>query len=248
MSAPAEAALSPRTWLGIVADAFTLFDDAEARGFGTPPFSLGGGTVLMLRFRHRLSRDVDLFGYDAQWLSVLSPRLNAMAASLTTDYAEQANTIKLVTPRGDIDFVIAGDVAAPVDRTVAAVAGRDLDIDPTSEILAKKLFYRAAGFKARDVYDLSAALDLAPEAAARAVDAALPQADILLRRFAELKCLPPSELLSGIVPYGGRLDHADGMLDKVEAFVRSRRSLGGPPASGRPEPRSGGRRREVFAP
>ena len=62
MSAPAEAALSPRTWLGIVADAFTLFDDAEARGFGTPPFSLGGGTVLMLRFRHRSSKDVDFFG------------------------------------------------------------------------------------------------------------------------------------------------------------------------------------------
>ena len=55
MSTPAEAALSPRTWLRIIADAFALFDDAEAREVGTPLFSLGGSTVLMLRFRHRLS-------------------------------------------------------------------------------------------------------------------------------------------------------------------------------------------------
>ncbi len=247
MSIP-EGALTPRSWLEIIADAFTLFDDAEARGFGTPPFSLGGGTVLMLRFRHRLSKGVDVFGYDARWLSVLSPRLDATAAALATDYAEQANTMELVTPRGDIDVVIAGDVAMPVDRTVATIAGRDLDVDPTSEILAKKLFYRAAGFKPRDVYDMSAALDLAPEAAARAVDAALPKADILLRRLAELRRLAPSELVAGIVPYGERLAHADGMLDKVEDFVRSRRGLGGPSASVALQPRSAGRRREVFAP
>ncbi len=247
MSTRAEAGLSSRTWLEIVADAFTLFDDAEARGFGTPPFSPGGGTVLMLRFRHRLSEGVDLFDDDAIWLSVLSPRLNAVAAGLAIGHAEQANGMELVTPRGDMDLVIAGDGATPVDRTVAAIAGRDLDVDPTSEILAKRLFYRAAGFKPRDVYDPSATLDLAPEDAARAVDAALPQADILLRGFAELRRLPPSELLAGIVPYGARLDHADSMLDKVEGVVRSRRGFGGPSASGGSESKSGGRHREVFA-
>ncbi len=79
---------TPETWLQIIASAYALFDDAVAKGFGDPPFSLGGGTVLMLRFKHRLSKDIDLFGYDAQWLSVFSPRLNERAASLAERYTD----------------------------------------------------------------------------------------------------------------------------------------------------------------
>ena len=154
-----------------MASAYALFDDAVAKGFGDPPFSLGGGTVLMLRFKHRLSKDIDLFGYDAQWLSVFSPRLNERAAMLAASYTEQSNTIKIVTASGDIDFIIAADVVAPVARSVDLIAGRLIAVDPVTEILAKKLFYRAATFKIRDIYDLSAAIDLAPDEAARAVRA-----------------------------------------------------------------------------
>lgn len=93
---------TPETWLQILASAYELFDDAVAKGFGEPPFSLGGGTVLMLRFKHRLSKDIDLFGYDAQWLSVFSPRLNERAAMLAASYTEQSNTIKIVTASGDM--------------------------------------------------------------------------------------------------------------------------------------------------
>ena len=109
---------------------------------------MGGGTVLMLRFRHRLSKDIDWFGYDAQWLSLLTPRLNETAAGIAQDYAEQANAIKITTAQGDIDFIIAADVARPVKREVRVVEGRELALDPTYEILAKKLFYRAASLEA----------------------------------------------------------------------------------------------------
>ena len=213
--------MNPETWLDILATAFVLFEDARDQGFGDPPFSLGGGTVLMLRFKHRLSKDIDLFGYDAQWLSVLSPRLNAKAASLALDYVEQANAVKLVTARGDIDFIIAGDVTTMIERTAETFLGREVTIDPISEILAKKLFYRAATFKPRDVYDLSAAIDLAPTDAARAVQAAAAKTDLVLRRLAELAKLHPDTLLEGIIPYEDSLRHAPGMVEKVTTFIES---------------------------
>ena len=168
-----------------------------------------------------MSKDIDLFGYDAQWLSVLSPRLNAKAASLALDYVEQANAVKLVTARGDIDFIIAGDVTTMIERTAETFLGREVSIDPISEILAKKLFYRAATFKPRDVYDLSAAVDLASADAARAVQAAVTKTDLVLRRLAELAKLDPDTLLEGIIPYEDSLRHAPGMVEKVTTFIES---------------------------
>jgi hypothetical protein len=208
-----------QTWSQILIAAYRLFDDLKSKGFPDPPFSLGGGTVLMFRFRHRLSKDIDFFGYDAQWLPLLSPRLNETAAAMATDYVEQANAVKLVLPQGDIDFIIAGDVAVPVVRELATLEGRTISLDPTSEILAKKLFYRAASFKARDVYDLSAAIDLDPDAAKRAVRAAVSKSDLLLRRIDEFAKLDPAILLKGLTPYEGDLPHAAGMVAKVKDFV-----------------------------
>ena len=215
---------TPESWLQIIRQAYELFDDAKARGFGDPPFSLGGGTVLMLRFKHRLSKDIDLFGYDAQWLSVFSPRLNDLAASLAESYTELANTIKIVTSSGDIDFIIAADVAAPVTRNLESIAGRPMAVDPISEILAKKLFYRAATFKVRDIYDLSAAIDLAPHDATAAMQAALSKRDILLRRLDQLKDISHQDLASEIIGFEGALQHSRGMVEKVRSFVLALRS------------------------
>ena len=214
---------TPETWLQIIASAYALFDDAVAKGFGDPPFSLGGGTVLMLRFKHRLSKDIDLFGYDAQWLSVFSPRLNEQAAMLAESYAEQSNTVKIVTASGDIDFIIAADVVAPVPRTVERIAGRLIAVDPVSEILAKKLFYRAATFKVRDVYDLAAAIDLEPQEAARAVRAALSKREILVRRLDQLRGVASQDLVSEIIAYDGVLQHSQDMVEKVRSFVIAQR-------------------------
>ena len=147
--------------------------------------------------------------------------MNAKAASLALDYVEQANGVKLVTARGDIDFIIAGDVATPVERTGERFLGREVTIDPIAEILAKKLFYRAATFKPRDVYDLSAAVDLAPVDAARAVQAAATKTNLVLRRLAELAKLHPDTLLEGIIPYDDSLRHAPDMVEKVMAFIES---------------------------
>jgi hypothetical protein len=214
-----ESPLTTKTWATILASAYALFDDLDRKGFKNPPFSLGGGTVLMLRFKHRLSQDIDFFGYDAQWLSLLSPRLNETAAAMASSYTEQANGVKIVMPHGDIDFIIAGDVASPINRTKVLLEGREILLDPTSEILAKKLFYRAASLKARDVYDLSAAIDIDPDEAKRAAQAAASKKALLIRRLEEMKKIDQNGLLQGIAPYDGALRHAEDMVSKVRNFL-----------------------------
>ena len=216
------------SWKLVINSAYRIFNDLEAKGFGEPPFSLGGGTVLMLRFRHRLSKDIDWFGYDAQWLSLLTPRLNETAARIARDYAEQANSIKITTVDGDIDFIIAADVAKPVEREIRIVEGRELTLDPTYEILAKKLFYRAASLKPRDVYDLCTAIDLDPEAARRAVAAAHLKRRQILDRLRRLVAGGEKDLLSTIIPFDGALTHADRMLARAYDFVVAELGTPGP--------------------
>jgi len=98
--------MDENSWKGLLASALSIFDDIERRGFGAPDVSLGGGTVLMMRYHHRLSKDVDLFLHDAQWLAYLTPRLNDHVATMARDYTEQANTIKLVLGDGDIVLLV----------------------------------------------------------------------------------------------------------------------------------------------
>lgn len=91
-------------WKGLLKTALAILDDLDAHGDGAPEVAMGGGTVLMMRMRHRLSRDIDLFLHDAQWLARLTPRLNDRIAAMVRDYSEQANSIKLVLSEGDIDL------------------------------------------------------------------------------------------------------------------------------------------------
>jgi hypothetical protein len=98
------------SWQQILASAVSIFDDLKSRKLDLPYLVLGGGTVLMFRFEHRLSRDVDFFMRDVQWLGYITPRLNDVVAAMVEGYEEQANSLKLVLPAGDIDFVAASTV------------------------------------------------------------------------------------------------------------------------------------------
>lgn len=211
--------LDTETWTQVLSSAFEILDDLASQGFGTAPFVLGGGTVLMLRFSHRLSNDINLFTYDARWLALVTPRLNPTAQALARDYDEQANVVKIVMRHGDIDFIVSGQVTANAGGQTIQAIGRTIEVDTTAEILAKKAFYRASSFKPRDVYDMSAAIDLDPSSAAEAIRAAAPKAPLLLRRLDAMKSLDERSLVAEIVPYGTSLPHAKGMVAKVANFV-----------------------------
>ena len=51
----------PGAWRTLFARAMQLIDELEQRTGHAPFWTLGGGTVLMLRYRHRQSKDIDIF-------------------------------------------------------------------------------------------------------------------------------------------------------------------------------------------
>ena len=58
----------PDTWERLFRSALRLLDDIERRGIRNLLWSFGGGTVLMLRYQHRSSKDIDIFVPDPQAL------------------------------------------------------------------------------------------------------------------------------------------------------------------------------------
>lgn len=141
-------------WEILFRRALEIVDAVAASGTRFDDWSFGGGTVLMRRYRHRVSRDVDIFVPDPQYLGYVSPRLNDTAESLTSKYLETANSVKLFFPEGEIDFIASAPLTEnpTVNETVL---GRKVRVETTSEILAKKVWHRGQEFTARDIFDLA---------------------------------------------------------------------------------------------
>ena len=164
MSAPDLSQAGP--WQHLFEHAMRLMSHLESQ-VANPGWSFGGGTVLMLRIGHRQSRDIDLFIPDPQMLGYLSPRLSEVAEAITTDYEENAEFIKLYLPHGEIDVVVGKALtAAPFD--LVSHGGRDIRVETSAEILAKKLWHRGDRGAARDLFDLCAVAQHEPEAIAQA--------------------------------------------------------------------------------
>lgn len=62
------AAVPNGVWQGSLQQAYSLIDEIAAHGTPNPFWTFGGGTVLMLRYRHRVSKDIDIFVPDPQYL------------------------------------------------------------------------------------------------------------------------------------------------------------------------------------
>ncbi|MCY4303719.1 MAG: nucleotidyl transferase AbiEii/AbiGii toxin family protein [Aestuariivita sp.] len=58
----------------------------ETIGLSLTDWIWGGSTVLMLGYHHRLSRDIDLFLNNPQYLTPLLPRLNERVAATDNHY------------------------------------------------------------------------------------------------------------------------------------------------------------------
>ena len=67
-------------WLSLLGHAFTLIDEIAEHGRADPFWTFGGGTVLMLRYGHRLSKDIDIFVPDPQYLGFVNPRISDVAS------------------------------------------------------------------------------------------------------------------------------------------------------------------------
>jgi hypothetical protein len=148
-----------KIWETLFQRALVLIDSAANAGAVVRGWSFGGGTVLMRRHRHRFSKDIDIFVSDPQYLGYLTPRLNQEAEKLTTDYAEDASSLKLRFPEGEIDFVVAGPLTQN-PTMVELLFGRKVDVETSTEIIAKKVWHRGDRITARDIFDLAAVAEL----------------------------------------------------------------------------------------
>ncbi|MDU3238355.1 MAG: nucleotidyl transferase AbiEii/AbiGii toxin family protein [Veillonella sp.] len=116
-------------------------------------WSMGGGTILMLNYHHRLSKDVDIFVSNTQYFNGLSPKLNDIAEDADF-YQEGERFISLSYPEGKIDFVKAFQVSDYLP-TLKHVFNQNIFVDDDIEIVTKKVFFRGASLHPRDLYDLA---------------------------------------------------------------------------------------------
>lgn len=172
-----------RIWEALFLRALDVIDLVSYAGITLENWSFGGGTVLMRRHHHRLSKDIDIFVPDPQYLGYLSPRLNTRADSLTTKYFEQANSLKLIFPEGEIDFVASAPLTE--DPTVTEeLFGRQIEVETSTEIVAKKVWHRGADFTARDIFDLAMVAEEEPKALWKIEPVLRDRRDTVLRRIA----------------------------------------------------------------
>jgi hypothetical protein len=69
----------PHTWETLFSQALKLIGEIARHGRDEPFWTFGGGTVLMLRYGHRFSKDIDIFVPDPQSLGFVTPRLSDVA-------------------------------------------------------------------------------------------------------------------------------------------------------------------------
>jgi hypothetical protein len=73
-------------------------------------WSFGGGTVLMLKYNHRYSKDIDIFFRDPQLLNAVSPRINDAAEDSILEYSEHTRFTKIQFAEGEVDFIVSPQI------------------------------------------------------------------------------------------------------------------------------------------
>ena len=133
--------------------------------------------------RKSFSKDIDIFVTDPQWLGHLTPRLNPAAEALTANYIEQAASLKLFFPEGEIDFV----ASAPLTENPTIpeqIFGREVQVETSTEIVAKKVWHRGVEFTARDIFDLAMVAEKEPAALSAITSILRDRRDVILNRIA----------------------------------------------------------------
>ncbi|HHW42146.1 MAG TPA: nucleotidyl transferase AbiEii/AbiGii toxin family protein [Syntrophomonadaceae bacterium] len=171
-------------WVELLKKAFFVLKASEIKD---SEWTFGGGTALALIFRHRESRDVDIFFSDAQMLTLITPRLNRKVERLTDDYVEGSSFLKLRFGEGEIDFIVTPHLIPGDYFKVMHVAGKDIQVEIPEEIVLKKLFYRSEALKVRDIVDTAVVYDNCRESLMKHVPLIAPKLGLLRYRQKRLR-------------------------------------------------------------
>jgi hypothetical protein len=202
--------------------------------------------MLLRRYRHRKSRDLDLFVSDVRLARWCSPRFNETAADLFVDYGEEATAIKLVTGMQEVDIIAAAPIVLDDAVEPAVFLGRDVLIERPREILAKKVVYRGRTFQPRDVFDLACVAYAEPdEVAAVQPWLSLTHLDDLDARLSEIEPILGKEIAEKVESYPEFEAIRDQCLDLACGVARTWREMLTPQVTVPPYP--AGSHRAVFS-
>lgn len=178
-------------WALLFRIACSLIDQVNARLPVLSSWSFGGGTAMMIEINHRESQDIDIFLPDPQLLGLLNPASHDFNFELVpTDYGgDGTGFMKLAFEDvGEIDFIIA-PALTPVPNTPRIIEGRTVLLETVPEIITKKIHYRGASIKPRDIFDIAAAGHTQPDAVIAALK---PYGDDVAKTLAAIERLNPA--------------------------------------------------------
>jgi Nucleotidyl transferase AbiEii toxin, Type IV TA system len=122
-------------------------------------WTFGGGTAMMLQIGHRESRDVDIFLSDAQLLPLLDPEKHDFQFEIqpAAHQGDGAGFQKFAFDKiGEIDFIV-GSALTSLPTKWDFIEGENVLLETIPEIITKKIHYRGASIKPRDIFDIAAA-------------------------------------------------------------------------------------------
>jgi hypothetical protein len=180
------------SWSKLLKTAIKILDSGKIKD---DAWSLGGGTALMLKYKHRKSKDIDIFFDDPQLLAYISPRTSDIGGIIS--YNEQSVFTKLRFQLGEIDFIVSPKLTN-CENSIMKFNSRYVSTEHPIEILAKKFFYRASDFKIRDIYDFSIVSMQEKSNIIKHKDIFLSKYDELIERINKLKKFGISD---EIIPY-----------------------------------------------
>lgn len=215
---PVSYANTPGPWQSLLATAFRLIDDAQARCGHAFDWTMGGGTALMLRHHHRVSKDIDIFVSDPQILGFLNPRLGGLAEDIAERHDEGAMFMKLYLPEGEIDFVVSTPLTSPGWEKVELL-GRTVRLETDVEIVTKKLWHRGQSAKARDLLDLCLVIQAEPEGLRAAAPLLVKNREVFLNQLRNRKDLVKGEF-EGLAALDFELGF-EACLELAEEFLLS---------------------------
>ena len=169
-------------WKELLKKAIAVLDAAKVP---YDEWTLGGGTALMIYFDHRESKDIDVFLSDAQYLTMLTPRLLSVGIEIN-DYVEASNFLKLKLSKGEIDFIIAPHLTEKYYMP-RQIMEREMRLETPEEIIVKKFFYRAEVLKTRDIIDIAVVLENRKDKLMKHSDMFECKLEVLKRRWSKLK-------------------------------------------------------------
>jgi len=150
------------SWRLLLSRAVVGLEQLKQQGHPVPDWILGGGTALMLHSNHRLSKDIDAFIDDPQYLGIMSPDVTDVWDCHAWDQAP--HYLKLQYAEGEIDFIVSSplsDLATTfheIDLSdLLAKRKVTIEIEHPAEIALKKMHYRPTMLKSRDIFDIAVA-------------------------------------------------------------------------------------------